>query len=509
MKKKGASLIWAMVMSVSLLFIAATTATFVIKESQMSIRMDDSSRAYAAAESGITWGRYCVDSLPLICDPAKLSTDVANPTLLGTFKLAEGEYRVSSYKTIEGQDTKITLSSRGITGGVNRQIEYVIKPASSPEVTPNPLVGSIGIAGSYVQQFDYMTDGSGVSSIGVGNNQSLSAATKGIYFEHSSIAGGSQELRLVAKNSSFLAEPIKRSARIPLPSNFFASTEVPTIRVRIEYFKDLSAKMTVSKFNFGTGAYFICMEPNLVLDLSQYGITSSDLTSYLYSGTASASADVGDRSVYKIISGANFTYFDNMATTGISATALPKYTLTTISSPNAAGTFTVTVDGKVPTSNSFDVGTKVVLTANPATGKQFSSWSAPCSGLATTTVTMDVNKTCTANFTDIAAAPLTGTVAYVSRSYSDGRCKFTYTVSGGKAPYTYPPPSGPIGFSGGSIVADGTDSYFYNSHSSYGYCNAPVITFTDALGAKVTLSIYKVTVYEYDEINYAYIFGPI
>jgi uncharacterized repeat protein (TIGR02543 family) len=70
------------------------------------------------------------------------------------------------------------------------------------------------------------------------------------------------------------------------------------------------------------------------------------------------------------------------------------YTLTTTASPAAAGSIT-----RSPNAASYAAGTIVTLTATPASGYTFGSWSGGASGSsATTTVTMNANTTVTANF---------------------------------------------------------------------------------------------------------------
>jgi pectate disaccharide-lyase len=71
------------------------------------------------------------------------------------------------------------------------------------------------------------------------------------------------------------------------------------------------------------------------------------------------------------------------------------YTLTTTASPSAGGRIT-----RSPNATSYAAGTVVTLTATPASGYVFSSWSGGASGTsATTSVTMNANTSVTANFT--------------------------------------------------------------------------------------------------------------
>jgi uncharacterized repeat protein (TIGR02543 family) len=70
------------------------------------------------------------------------------------------------------------------------------------------------------------------------------------------------------------------------------------------------------------------------------------------------------------------------------------YTLTTTSTPSAGGTVS-----KSPDASSYNAGTVVTLTATPAAGYTFTGWSGDATGTATSVnVTMDANKTVTANF---------------------------------------------------------------------------------------------------------------
>ena len=72
------------------------------------------------------------------------------------------------------------------------------------------------------------------------------------------------------------------------------------------------------------------------------------------------------------------------------------YTLTTAVSPAGGGTTDPAVGP-----HTYAYGTVVAVTATPAAGYAFSSWSGACSGAGACSVTMDADKTVTANFTQI------------------------------------------------------------------------------------------------------------
>ena len=73
-----------------------------------------------------------------------------------------------------------------------------------------------------------------------------------------------------------------------------------------------------------------------------------------------------------------------------------QYTLTTAVSPSGGGTTNPTVGV-----HTYAYGTVVAVTATPAAGYTFSSWSGACTGTGACSVTMDAAKTVTAHFTAI------------------------------------------------------------------------------------------------------------
>jgi pectate lyase len=121
--------------------------------------------------------------------------------------------------------------------------------------------------------------------------------------------------------------------------------------------------------------------------------------------TATVSLSAGVNTVrLETIASSEFANIDWIEVVGNSPTAascsgqpVETYSLTTNASPAAGGSVT-----RAPNATSYAAGTTVTLTAAPASGYTFSSWSGAVSGTSSSiTVTMDANKTVTANFTPV------------------------------------------------------------------------------------------------------------
>ncbi|MFT3681467.1 MAG: InlB B-repeat-containing protein [Ferruginibacter sp.] len=120
--------------------------------------------------------------------------------------------------------------------------------------------------------------------------------------------------------------------------------------------------------------------------VSTSGNTAGSGTSFTPPYTLSITPSANIKSV--VMAGAGPTM---ASPTSCGGTAPTTYTLTTASAP-AAG-------GSVTGAGTYNTGSSVTVTATPASGYVFSSWSGDASGTAaSTTVTMNANKSVTANF---------------------------------------------------------------------------------------------------------------
>ena len=112
---------------------------------------------------------------------------------------------------------------------------------------------------------------------------------------------------------------------------------------------------------------------------------------------------------------------------------IPQYTLTTSVNPSGGGTVS-----RSPNQTSYESETSVLVTATPNTGYEFTGWSDATSGTTNpVTITMNGNKTLTANFQQIpytVTVSSTGIGASIGGSYVAGT---TVTITAGTAPSGY------------------------------------------------------------------------
>jgi uncharacterized repeat protein (TIGR02543 family) len=118
------------------------------------------------------------------------------------------------------------------------------------------------------------------------------------------------------------------------------------------------------------------------------------------------------------------------ANKSVTANFAQSTTTYTLSITATSGTVTKKVAGVTTTATSFAAGTVVELTATTISGYTFSSWSGSATGTANpVSVTMNANKTVTANFTQIPADIIIDNLDTATDSTG------TWPVSGGADPY--------------------------------------------------------------------------
>lgn len=154
--KKGVALIWVLVLSTVLLLMTNMMVDIIVKESRFGSNIVDSTRAYLAAESGITWGKDYLKTY--IANPSANAFDIKvdNISVHVTYQqLPEGGY---------------LIGSNADSNGVNRKIEYRVKsysPALAPCVNTAPVhldLSDLNLSGSFDTAFNYSTESSSVAT---------------------------------------------------------------------------------------------------------------------------------------------------------------------------------------------------------------------------------------------------------------------------------------------------------------------------------------------------------
>ena len=207
------------------------------------------------------------------------------------------------------------------------------------------------------------TDNNNLGSIEMSNNTSFNNAESNFNFR----TGGTHQFRNNLSYNSGASD--KKTGTDVGNSNVWwinsVSTNGGSLVVSSADFVTLT--LTVTKNADGSPNLGNFLALNSSSDLINAGVTATGIT---FNGTA---PDLGARE-----SG---------------GTVVTNYTLTTTANPTAGGSI-----ARSPNVTSYAAGTVVTLTATPASGYTFTSWSNGAT-TASTTVTMNANTTITANFT--------------------------------------------------------------------------------------------------------------
>ncbi|MES2574815.1 MAG: carbohydrate-binding protein [Bacteroidota bacterium] len=210
------------------------------------------------------------------------------------------------------------------------------------------------------------TDNNNLGSIEMSNNTSVNNAESNFNFR----TGGSHQFR---NNLSYNSGSSDKKTGTDVSNsnvwwinNVSTNGRTPALVSSSADFVTLTAP-TVIKNADGSPNLGNFLALNASSDLINAGVTATGIT---YSGSA---PDLGAREYGGIV--------------------VTNYTLTTTANPTAGGSIT-----RSPNAVSFTAGTVVTLTATPASGYTFTSWSNGAT-TATTTVTINANTTITANFT--------------------------------------------------------------------------------------------------------------
>jgi hypothetical protein len=295
--KKGVALIWALVTSTVILIIATTMATAVIKESQMSVRIDASTQAYALAKSGIDLGNACLEEKD--CPPINIG-DV-NPLnftmpLIGAEEGLTGDISVSITKTPED----FIIESTGTVNNVKRKLKHHAKeevgtvledPTLLPKITTKERPTGIGVSiintESYTQKFEFWNGTGGDATVGLSDVTDVSVSNA-IYMEYTVGSG----FRVCVKNGA------TSSCSEPITVSIDPAADEYGYRAEIEVIRDYVAQLRILKKNPGDVETFTCLGATYV-SLKGTNINVIDLNE-LYPSTGVSYGLGGDDNIVTI-----------------------------------------------------------------------------------------------------------------------------------------------------------------------------------------------------------------
>ncbi len=309
-RKNGMALIWSVVICSLLMLIATIVASTIIKESQMTVRIDDSTIAYAAAESGIAWGTKAIDT-----HIAKGGTGVPGVNIY-SFNINKAKSEVSF--VFNATSKVYTINSTGVSGNTKRKIVqwYESKTLTAVNLTGLPYASSPAAVfngpGSFTLQFDFWVD-SLLNTYDFG----LQSRNGGKLLLRSKSTG----LEFVTKKSSAASDP-EVVKPIDLGGTTISLNQPYAIQVSINYINNTSASITISKRDT-TNNYEIdsCIR-KVSVDLTNVnmgGFTSLVFSPAPFSKIINSDPTKGDGELLRIGSTTttNGAYVDNIVQKGL------------------------------------------------------------------------------------------------------------------------------------------------------------------------------------------------
>jgi|GEM_PF-3812132 len=240
--KRGVALIWTLLTISILLFVTSTMANFIIRESQMSVRVEDSTKAYALAQSGIEWSKQYAASN---ADASVLSLVSENIPLSAVFGANTGTVTVSVSRDTPTSPVKII--SEGSYAGVGRKLQHTIVSNVAKEIPKvNLLSAKYRTDASYDFQFDIWKKEGSTESVKFGlreGSKTLSVEYNGSnVFTISAFDGATQ----IGTKSV----PIVEGSYTPVQTSY-------AIRVKVRYLESTAVQMTIYRMA-DPGGMFIC-----------------------------------------------------------------------------------------------------------------------------------------------------------------------------------------------------------------------------------------------------------
>jgi len=298
--KRGVALIWTLLTISILLFVTSTMANYIIRESQMSVRLEDSTRAYALAQSGIEWSKqYAANHT----DSITLALDSENIPLSDVFGADTGTVTVSVKRGSPTDPVKII--SEGSYAGVGRKLQYTIVSNVATEITKDKILGGAKYStdASYDFQFDIWKKVGSTQSVQFG----LSDGTKKLTV----VYDGSSMFTISAASDSVNPPKTESTSIIEDGGPYTSTSTSHAIRVKVRYLESTAVQMTIYRMA-DPGGMFICNN-TATIDLG--GSDLSMLTANFISDKVLSLSSVDGSNVLEYSQG----YIDNVYQHGLRA----------------------------------------------------------------------------------------------------------------------------------------------------------------------------------------------
>lgn len=228
-RKRGIALLWALVICLVMLIITGTMVSTIVKDSQSSVRIEESAQAYAAAKSGIDWGIWCLSKQSAV--PCSTSFDLGRGRATVDIKASDGTTVIKSTGSI-------------INGAVRRVLRYELKPTSSCDINKDVLESGINFSPnvtteSFKIQFDFwMSELGNDFTFGIANTAGDNLAM---------VVDGSGIATLQTTRPNVITSAPIPSSADPTPTLTVDSLNPYRYRATIKYIHNISATLEISQ----------------------------------------------------------------------------------------------------------------------------------------------------------------------------------------------------------------------------------------------------------------------
>jgi hypothetical protein len=279
-RERGIALLWALV----------------IKDSQASVRIEESAQAYATAKSGIDWGIWYLNSQQSgVTFP--ITFNVGGPSQIVTVDISN----IGATTVIE--------SDGEVAGVVRRKLRYELRPIVNRAIRPSPgIPAGCRTTESFKIQFDFWM-GSGGSAFTFGLMDSSSGNNLAMVVNNSNLA----RLVTTKPTSTSSSGTVQLSPSVMDPYRY---------RAEIKYIQNISATLEISQRNTTSGTEVFI--PVGAQSISLVGVNLSNMNAlyypiipskYIINGVTIPPELAGDGE-YLLIN--NDNYIDHISISGLS-----------------------------------------------------------------------------------------------------------------------------------------------------------------------------------------------